>query len=263
MKVRSLALMLAFVSGPTLASGFGGMANPMSMMNPSPMMNPMAMMAPNPLSNPLSLLSPLSMLAGPALGMGAGNPLAMAVPMLGSGAMQVAPSLLSFSHQNRMANPFMGGPAAGNPYLNSGFMGMPMPFNAGSQPSSLPFMPQIAQPQPASGFQFPAGFAFPGISQPQAVQQGAFNPYFMGQAAAAAPAQPAGGFQFPAGFPFPGASQPQPAQPAAFNPYFMGGQTAAPAPAAPANMQFDPAMLMQLLGALAAGFQNPPATAPR
>ncbi|MFZ5484908.1 MAG: hypothetical protein ACOZB0_11825 [Pseudomonadota bacterium] len=171
MKLNTLMAVLACVAVPAHA-GFESMMNPMAMMNPAGMMNPAAMMNPvammnpasmlnpasllNPMANPLAFLVPMTMMGSP-MGMGMMNPVGMAVPMMGlGGAMQVAPQMMSFSHQNQMANPFLGGPLAGNPYLGSGFPALPF-ASAPNMPPVPPF--PFASPAAMSG-QAPAALPF-------------------------------------------------------------------------------------------------------
>jgi hypothetical protein len=104
----------------------------------------------------MTMMVPLTMMAAP-MGMGMMNPMSMAMPLMGAGsAMQMAPNMMSFNHQNQMANPFLGGPMGGNPYMQPNFMGMPMPFQAPqaapSMPAFFPMMPQTAPAQAAPSF---------------------------------------------------------------------------------------------------------------
>jgi len=127
--MRTLLAGTLFVALPALAqTGFPGM-NP-AMMPTAGMANPLGMMAP-PLFYPLG----------------------MGVPMLGGlvyPGMQMAPNLLSHQHLQYMANPYLGGPAAGNPYL------LPSPPNPFAPPRYAPGQPLGGgYGQPALGLPFP------------------------------------------------------------------------------------------------------------
>jgi hypothetical protein len=98
---------------------------------------------------------------------------------------------------NNMTNPYLGGPFAGNPYLNQGFPSM-MP-----QASSFPMFGAMQTPAPAASSGFPM---LPFMSQPTPAPAPSAMPMlpFLGQPAAAQPpAQPT--------MPFFGAPAPQPA----------------------------------------------------
>lgn len=119
---------------PALAqTGFPGMANPLGMMAPVP-------------------FSPFGM----------GAPLGMGTPMLGGlmyPGMQMAPNMLSHQHLQYMANPYLGGPAAGNPYLRTS---LPNPFAPPGFTPGLPFGGGYGQPTMALPF-LPAGAVLPGM----------------------------------------------------------------------------------------------------
>lgn len=216
---RLVLPLLAALAIPAQA-GFETAANPFS---PSPLAMPMAGLI-NPLGgNPLLAGVPLAGLGG--LGMLGWNGM---YPML-----QMAPNMMSYSHLNQMANPYLGGPFAGNPYLRQSLPIPLMPPAFSPSMPSLPFapvqgmvpftLPQQAVPMAAPGF-FPQGFfpLAPGmVQQPMyPAPQAAYPPLFVSAPPAA----------------------PQPAQ--VGNPYLPG---AAPQPqAAPANTPLDPAAFMQM-----------------
>ena len=71
-------------------------------------------------------------------------PLAAGVPWLGGLAhpgLQMAPNGLSHQHLLYLTNPYLGGPAAGNPYLPPA---LPLPF---APPVFSPGLPMVAQGQ--------------------------------------------------------------------------------------------------------------------
>lgn len=152
--MKTLLAGTLFITLPALAqTGFPAMS-PARMLTPS-MANPLGMMAPVPF-NPFGMGAPL--------GMGAPMPGGLMYP-----GMQMAPNLLSHQHLQYMANPYLGGPAAGNPYLQ---LPLPNPF---APPGFAPRVPfgggygQPALPFPASGPVLPAPrtqpFPSPGAGQ--------------------------------------------------------------------------------------------------
>ena len=199
---RLASLLLVGLAGTAQGAGFENMMNPLGAFNPSGMSNPFA---PNPFSSgpfgsspfgygsspfgiggPMGLGNPLG-IGGP---FGLGSPLGLgglAVPLglglmnpLGGGglggamypAMQVAPNIMSYQHMNQMANPYGGGPFAGNPYLQRG---MPNPFSAPAFSPSLPTMPTMpfAVPQQQGG----VANMLPPMRQPQQPQAYYAVPY--------------------------------------------------------------------------------------
>lgn len=126
--MRTLLAGVLIVTLPALAqTGFQGI-NPAIMLGPG-MANPVAMMAPVPL-----------------------NPFGAGTPMLGGlmyPGMQMAPNLLSHQHLQYMANPYLGGPAAGNPYLRPS---LPNPFVPPGFAPGLPFGGGHGQPAMALSF---------------------------------------------------------------------------------------------------------------
>lgn len=136
--MKTLLAGTLFFTLPALAqTGFPGMS-PARMLTPG-MANPLGMMAPVPF-NPF----------------GMGAPLGMGTPMLGGlmyPGMQMAPNMLSHQHLQYMANPYLGGPAAGNPYLQPT---LPNPFAPPGFATGLPIgggygQPTLALPFPTSG----------------------------------------------------------------------------------------------------------------
>jgi hypothetical protein len=80
------------------------------------------------LANPLAVLAPAPF-----------SPYGMGTPVLGGlvhPGLQMAPNLLSHQHRHYMANPYLGGPAAGNPYLQPS---LPNPFAPPGFAPGLPF----------------------------------------------------------------------------------------------------------------------------
>lgn len=129
--MRTLLAAMLIVTLPALAqTGFPGI-NPAMMLSPG-MANPLGMMAPVPF-----------------------NPFGVGTPMLGGlmyPGLQMAPNLLSHQHLQYMANPYLGGPAAGNPYLRPS---LPNPFAPPGFAPGLPFggghgQPVMAWPSPSS-----------------------------------------------------------------------------------------------------------------
>ncbi|HNA30565.1 MAG TPA: hypothetical protein PLQ64_11930 [Thiobacillaceae bacterium] len=193
---RTASLLLVAITSVVHAAGFENMLNPLGGLNPFGTSNPFA---PNPFAGtPFGYgASPLGMASSPfgygsPLGLGSpfglGSPLglgAVVAPLglgllgspLGGGmgnamypALQVAPNMMSYQHLNQMANPYGGGPFAGNPYLQPS---MPNPFAAPAFSPSMPTLPTMpfAAPQqqgalggvlplPQQGM-IPYGLAFP------------------------------------------------------------------------------------------------------
>jgi hypothetical protein len=169
------------------------------------------------------------------MGMGMMNPMGMAAPMAGMGAlypaMQMAPNMMSFSHMNAMTNPYLGGPLQGNPYLQ----GMPfaapawgMPQQAQQMPFSFPMMaPQPAlQPAPQQAFPFPMMPAQPQAAAQPAAPATAYPAWPMMPPSQVAPAAA------------PAASQQPPAQ----APQAQGSTASGTAP-----MYFDPAVWLNMM----------------
>lgn len=247
---RFASLLLVGLAGTAHAAGFDNMMNPLNALNPAGMNNPFA---PNPFSSgpfgsnpfgsnpfapspfgfggPLGFGSPLG-IGGP---LGLGSPLglgALAAPLglgllnpLGGGmgntmypALQMAPNMMSYQHMNQMANPYAGGPFAGNPYLQRG---MPNPFSAPAFSPSMPSMP-FAVPQQQGGM---AGF----VPMPQ--QQ---TPYGMMYSAPMAPQQQAAPTPWSSMPAVPAMVQPVPSPQsgAFFMPFTAPPTSPAPAPAA-------------------------------
>jgi hypothetical protein len=302
---RFASLLLVGLAGTAHAAGFDNMMNPLNALNPAGMNNPFA---PNPFSsgpfgsNPSNPFAPSPFGFGGPLGFGSplgigsplgfGSPLglgALAAPLglgllnpLGGGmgntmypAMQMAPNMMSYQHMNQMANPYAGGPFAGNPYLQRG---MPNPFSAPAFSPSMPTMPSMpfAVPQQQGGMagfvpmpqqQIPYGMMYsaPMAPQPQAAPTPWSSMPAVPAMAQPAPAQQSGAFFMPFTAP-PTSPAPAPAAkpapaPQSMLPFFpMAPQSAsapapaqaapvAPAPAAqpPANATpLDPAAFMQM-----------------
>lgn len=305
---RTASLLLVALAGTAQAAGFENMMNPLGGLSPFGASNPSApspfsgmpfgyggspfgygaspfgMGSPFGLGSPLGLGSPfglgsplgLGALAAP-LGLGLLNPLG-GLGGMGMGnamypALQVAPNMMSYQHMNQMANPYGGGPFAGNPYLQPS---MPNPFSAPAFSPSMPTMPTMpfAAPQqqgnlsgmlPLPQFGYGAAVPMPAPAAPSAMGR---TPWSQAPAAPApqVPAQAALPFALP--FLTPPAAQPVPAPaPAAapsLMPFFPAAApqppqaTAKPAPApapekAPAAPQapaaappLDPATFMQM-----------------
>ncbi len=251
---RLASLLLVGLAGTAHGAGFENMMNPLGAFNPSGMSNPFA---PSPFGyggSPFGMGSPLGF--GNPLGIGGpfglGSPLGLgglAVPLglgllnpLGGGlggamypAMQVAPNMMSYQHMNQMANPYAGGPFAGNPYLQRG---MPNPFSAPAFSPSMPTMPSMpfAAPQQQGGF----ANMLPAMPQQRMPQQPYYAMPYSGMPYSAPAAQQA----VPANTPWstgpsaPAAAQQAPAQAPAgfFLPFMMPPAQppeAAPAPVAP------------------------------
>jgi len=122
--MRTLLAATLCVALPALAQpGFPGM-NP-AMLPTAGMANPLGMMALLPF-NPF--------------GMGMGTPMPGGLMYPG---MQMAPNLLSHQHLQYMANPYLGGPAAGNPYLQPS---LPNPFAPPGFAPGQPFGSGYGQP---------------------------------------------------------------------------------------------------------------------
>jgi hypothetical protein len=185
-------------------------------------------------------------------------------------AMQMTPNMMSYQHMNQMANPYAGGPFAGNPYLQRS---MPNPFSAPAFSPSMPSMPTMpfALPQQQGGvggfmpmpqqqvpyympYQMPAG-PQPGASTtpwsssppaPQPAQQpgGVFMPFMMPSGAAPAPSAspPQGLSPF---FPMVPQASPAPVQ-AQAKPATAEGKMPPTGQPAPNSPPLDPAAFMQM-----------------
>jgi hypothetical protein len=139
MKTPLVATLLAAL--PAVAqTGFPAI-HPAMMFTPA-MGHPLGMMAPAPF-HPLRPVAPL----------GIGTPL---LGGLVHPAMQMAPNLLSHRHLHYMTNPYLGGPAAGNPYLKPA---LPNPF---APPGFAPALPSGGFNPPA--LTLPLPFANPAIA---------------------------------------------------------------------------------------------------
>lgn len=109
-------------------------------------------------------------------------PLAAGAPWLGGLAypgLQLAPNWLSHQHLQYMTNPYLGGPAAGNPYLQPT---LPLPF---APPAFSPSLPMLGQAGPRA----PAGLPFAPL-RPTNAQPA--NPYLVPAPGPAFPLDPAG-----------------------------------------------------------------------
>lgn len=142
--MRTLLVGLLFTTPPALAQ--------MSLPLPSP-----------GLPYPLAMLAPTSPLA---FGLGASLGISSPLPALMHSSMQMVPNLLSYQHLQAMTNPYLGGPAAANPYL---LPGLARPF---APPAFTPGLPMVGQGQ--LGLRWPAAMP-PGPSLPVFGQPG--NPY--------------------------------------------------------------------------------------
>jgi hypothetical protein len=269
---RLASLLLVGLAGTGQAAGFENMLNPMGGLTSFGGSNPFAPnpfasnpFAPSPFGygatpfgygNPLGLGSPFGLgsplgLGGMAapLGLGLLNPLGGGMGNTMYPAMQMAPNMMSYQHFNQMANPYAGGPFAGNPYLQRS---MPNPFSPPAFSPSMPSMPTLpfSVPQQQSGL---AGL----VPMPQQPQPSFFAyPMPSASSPAMAPQTPWSSAPAPAA--------PQPASVSqSVRPFFpLAPQTAqAPAqakPAAPAQTQsatvapapmgapLDPATFMQM-----------------
>ncbi len=131
-------------------------------------MHPALMLTPG-MANPLGMLAPAPF---PSFGMGVLP--GVGTPLLGGlvyPGLQMAPYLLSRQHLQYMANPYLGGPAADNPYLQSSLpnpfappgFAPALPYGGGYGPpaSALPFPPAL----PTASGPMPNPFAWPGPGQ--------------------------------------------------------------------------------------------------
>lgn len=255
--MKRLAPLLLTVLAGTAQAGFENMMNPMFNPGNSGLMgSPWGQ--PNPFGqmNPLAQFNPL----------GGVNPLLLGVPLVGLGgmgmlgwggmypALQMAPNMMSYSHLNQVANPYLGGPFSGNPYLRQS---MPIPFLPPAFSPSVPTLP-FSQPQGMSPFSPP-----PGLMQFVMPQQAAPRPvpgFFPAMPGAAPQASFIPMFQ-PAPQPAPHLA---PQAPQADNPYLPASSSATPGPVsspaaslsapsappppekAPALAPLDPAAFMQM-----------------
>jgi hypothetical protein len=239
---RLTPLLVLAVVGPAHA-GFESMMNPMTVMNPAGTMNPMGMM------NPVGMVNPLSM--GAPMGLGMVNPLGMGVPVSGMGALypalQVAPSLLTFSHMNAMTNPYLGGPFAGNPYLQQSnpLMQLGSPF----MQQGYPF-PQQGNPFVQQGNPVPPPALWGAPKQAAPVQQ---MPYSFPMMSPQPAPKPTPQTAAPVASPFPMMSSPQAAYPGPM-PSLAAPKTPEPPAQGPAGtasgtapMFFDPAVWLNMM----------------
>ena len=122
-----------------------------------------AMMLPSPgLANPLGMLAPAPLTPfGLGVPSGFGTPLPVGLMYPG---MQMAPNLLSHQHQQYMANPYLGGPAAGNPYLQPA---LPNPF---APPAFAPALPWGGHGQQSVALPFAAARSAPASPMPNPFQ---------------------------------------------------------------------------------------------
>ncbi len=232
--MKRLAPLLLTVLAGTAQAGFENMMNPM--FNP---VNPGLMGAPWGQPNPFGQMNPLAQFNP----LGGVNPLLMGVPLVGLGglgmlgwggmypALQMAPNMMSYSHLNQMANPYLGGPPGGNPYLRQS---MPIPFLAPAFSPSMPTLP-FSQPQGMAPFSPPPGLM--PFALPQQVAPRPALGFFPAMPGVARQQAPQASF-LPA---FPPAPQPAPEPAQAGNPYLPATTPAAPAPAiSPAAPYFAP-----------------------
>lgn len=143
-----------------------------------------------PGGSPLSVpgMSSAAPFLAPAWGAPAANPLlpiyplGAGVPMLGGWVqpgLQLAPNWLSHQHLLYMTNPYLGGPAAGNPYLQPS---LPLPF---APPAFSPGLPTAGQGPSAP--RWPAAMPLP-VATPFHGQP--VNPYLPSAAGPALPLPP-------------------------------------------------------------------------
>jgi hypothetical protein len=189
-----------------------GASNPFAT---NPFSGPFGYGSPLGIGSPFGLGSPLGLgvLAAP-LGLGLLNPLGGGMGNAMYPALQMAPNVMSYQYLNQMANPYAGGPFAGNPYLQRG---MPNPFSAPAFSPSMPSLPALpfSAPQPQGGM---TGIV-PMPQQPQ---------FFVPYAMPVSPPPP------PAASQTPWSALPAPAAQAVLTPQGMLPFAPAPVPVAPA-----------------------------